>query len=122
MTMISASDAIQIISEIHQYSMLLVELRDATTLGILHSAGDKMTYFKFQGTLGQAERGKLAETIYSGKIREPVKPLALEEFLLEIEGRKARHIWLETGGAERKEHGFMSISELKAFFRGHTPR
>ncbi|MGA2971620.1 MAG: hypothetical protein ABSE39_03225 [Candidatus Bathyarchaeia archaeon] len=120
--MISANDAIQIISEIHQYSMLLVEFRDATTLGIVHSAGDKMTYFKFQGALGQGERDKLVETIYSGEIREPVKPLALEEFLREIEGRKAKHIWLETGGAERKEHGFMSISELKAFFRGHTPR
>lgn len=120
--MISASDAIQIISEIHQYSMLLVELRDATTLGIVRSAGDKMTYFKFQGTLGQGERGKLVETIYSGEIREPVKALPLEEFLREIEGRKAKHIWLETGGAERREHGFMSISELKAFFRGHSPR
>jgi hypothetical protein len=120
--MISTSDLLHIISEIHQYSMLLVELRDATTLGIVRSAGDKMTYFKFQGTLGQSERGKLAQTIYSGEIREPVKPLALEEFLREIEGRTPKHIWLETGGAERKEHGFMSISELKAFFRGHTAK
>jgi hypothetical protein len=118
--MISASDVLQIMSEIHQYSMLLVELRDATTLGILRSAGDGMTCFRLQGKLGRVERGKLVESIYSGEIPETVKSLAVEDFLREIEGKKAKHIWLETGGVERKEHGFMSISELKTFFRGHS--
>ena len=120
--MISASDVLQILSEIHQYSMLLLELREAMTLGISHSASDKMTYFKLQGRLNQAERGKLAEAVYSGVIPETVTPLAVEDFLGEIEGKKAKHIWLETGGKERREHGFMSISELKSFFRGHAPR
>ena len=120
--MISPSDLLHIISEIHQYSMLLVEFRDATTLGILHSDGDRMTYFRFQGKLDRGERNKLVEMIYSGAIPESVKSLALEEFLREIEGKKAKHIWLETGGAERREQGFMSISELIAFFRGHTAR
>ncbi len=122
MTMISTSDLLHIISEIHQYSMLLVELRDATTFGILHSAGDRMTYFMFQGKLGRGERDKLVEMIYSGAMPQSVKPLALEEFLRGIEGKKAKHIWLEAGGAERREHGFMSISELKAFLRGHMPQ
>ena len=81
MTMISTSDLLHIISEIHQYSMLLVELRDATTFGILHSAGDRMTYFMFQGKLGRGERDKLVEMIYSGAMPQSVKPLALEEFL-----------------------------------------
>ncbi len=122
MTMISASDVLQIISEIHQYSMLLVELKDAATLGISRSAGDRMTCFKLQGKLGQAERRKLTETVYSGGIPEFVKTLPVEEFVREIEGRKARHIWIETGGIESKEHAFMSISELKAFFRSHSRR
>ena len=62
------------------------------------------------------------EMIYSGAMPQSVKPLALEEFLRGIEGKKAKHIWLEAGGAERREHGFMSISELKAFLRGHMPQ
>jgi len=120
--MISANDVLQIISEIHQYSMLLVELKDATTLGILHSATDRMTYFKFTEKLRPTERRKVVERIYDGEMPESLKPLAVEEFLREIEGKKARHIWLETGGLERKEHGFLSISELKAFFRNHPRR
>lgn len=64
----------------------------------------------------------MADAFYSGKIPENVTPLAVEDFLREIEGKKAKHIWLETGGRARREHGFMSISELKAFFRGHTTR
>ncbi len=122
MTMISASDLLQILSEIHQYAILLVELREATTLGISHTAGDRMTYFKLQGGLSQADRSRLADAFYSGKTPENVTPLAVGDFLREIEGKKAKHIWLETGGRERKEHGFMSISELKTFFRGHTPQ
>ncbi len=120
--MISASDVLQIISEIHQYSMLLVELKDTVTLGILHSAADTMTYFKLEGKLGSTERGWLVEKIYAGKLPETVKPLTVDDFLREIEGRKAEHIWVETGGAERKEHGFMSISELKTFFRSRSRR
>jgi hypothetical protein len=122
LTMISASDVLQIISEIHQYTMLLLELRDATTLGISHSGGDRMTYFKLQGKLGHLERGRLAQAFYSGAVPEGVTALPVEDFLGEIEGRKAKHIWLETGGKEHKEHGFVSISELKAFFRSHAPR
>jgi hypothetical protein len=120
--MISASDVLQIMSEIHQYSMLLLELREATTLGISHSGGDRMTYFMLEGRLGHVERKKLARAFYSGEVPEGVTALGVEDFLGEIEGRKAKHIWLETGEKEHKEHGFASISELKAFFRGHAPR
>lgn len=120
--MISASDVLQIISEIHQYSMLLVELKDAATLGIMHSPQDRMTYFKLDEKLDLEERGKLVERIYAGEIPETVEPLTIENFLQEIEGRKAKHIWLETGGEDRKEHGFLSISELKTFFRNHSRR
>ena len=92
------------------------------TLGISHSAGDSMTYFKLQGGLGQADRSRLTDAFYTGNLPENVTLLAVGDFLTEIEGKKAKHIWLETGGREHREHGFMSISELKAFFRGHTPR
>lgn len=120
--MISPSDLLHIINEIHQYSMLLVELRDATTLGISRTASDRMVCFVCRGKLGRTERGKLMERAASGTMPGTVKALSLEQFLQEIEDKKAKHIWLETGGAEPREHGFMSISELKAFFRGHPPR
>jgi hypothetical protein len=47
----------------------------------------------------------------------PVLPLTVEQFLQEIEGKKARHIWLETVSPERNELAFLSISELKTFLR-----
>lgn len=120
--MISASDVLQVISEIHQYSILIIELKETATFGIVHSAGDKMTYFKLERKLEPDERRKLVEKIYSGSALETVHPLPVEEFLREIEGRKAKHIWLETVGRERAEHGFMSIAELKTFFRSHPRR
>lgn len=120
--MISANDVLQIIGEIHQYSMLLLELKDATTFGISHSSNDRLNYFRVEDRLGPAERGDLAQRIYAGEMPESLRPLSVEEFLREIEGKKPRHIWLETMGIERKELAFVSISELKAHFRTHSHR
>jgi hypothetical protein len=118
--MISASDVLQIINEIHQYSMLFIELKDATTIGILHFAGDHTSYFKLEQKLGPDERSTLTQAIYSGQTPDVVKTMTLEDFLSEIEGKKAKHIWLESGAGRPREHGFMSISELKAFFRNQS--
>ena len=120
--MISASDVLQIISEIHQFSMLLVEMKQPATFGILHSGNEKINYFKFEGRLEPHERRKLVQRISSGEIPESLHVLQVEQFLREIEGKRAKHIWLETGGTERKELVFLSISELKAFFRSHSRR
>jgi len=120
--MISASDVLHIISEMHQFSMLLLELKDATVIGISHDSNGKLNYFKCQGKLSSAERGNLTQQFYSGQTPESVRLLPLEEFITEIEGKKARHIWLESAGPERKELGFLSISELKAYFRTHPQR
>ena len=117
--MISASDVLQIISEIHQYSMLLIELKDDGTVGIVRSTADAMTCFRVDGSPKRADRGTLVQKIYAGEFPQIVKTLTVEEFLSEVEGKKARHIWLESGGNDRREHGFLSITELKTFFRGH---
>ena len=117
--MISASDVLQIISEIHQYSMLLIDLKDDGTVGIIRSTNDSMTCFRVEGSPKRADRGLLVQKIYAGEFPQIVKTLTVEEFLSEVEGKKARHIWLESGGKDRREHGFVSISELKTFFRGH---
>jgi hypothetical protein len=115
--MISANDVLQTISEIHQYSMLLLELKNATTVGILHSGRDATSYFLLEGSLKPSERGALVRRIYDGDLPQTLKALTVEELIREVEGQKAKHIWLETVGRERKEHGFLSISELKAFLR-----
>jgi hypothetical protein len=115
--MISANDVLQVISEIHQYSLLLLELKESGTFGILHSPKDKVNYFKLKGRLGRWERVDLVQEIYGGKVPESLLSLPVEEFLREIEGKKTRHIWLETVEPERRELAFLSISELKAFLR-----
>jgi hypothetical protein len=97
--------------------MLLLEFKDATTLGIWHYPKDRVSYFKLQGKLGRRERADLAQKIYDGKTPQTLRPLPVDEFLREIEGKKARHIWLETVEPERKELAFLSISELKTFLK-----
>ncbi len=59
--MISASDVLQILSEIHQYSIVLIELRDATTIGISHSADGKANYFAVKRALGTSERDQIGQ-------------------------------------------------------------
>jgi len=119
--MISASDVLQAISEIHQYSMLLIELKDSTTVGILHSGGDSMSYFKLERGLKHSERVALVRGVGEDNL-PALKALSVEELIREVEGRKARHIWLEAVGREKREHGFLSISELKLFLRNNPGR
>jgi hypothetical protein len=120
--MISAGDILHILSEIHQYSLLLIELKDATTLGISHLAEGKLACFVINKPLKTLERTKVVKEIYEGKASPAVKPLPMEEFLNLIEGSRVRHIWLEAGDAERSELGFLSIAELKTHFRTHSKR
>jgi len=120
--MISASDVLQIISEIHQYSMLLIELRGKGTVGIIRSTNETMTCFRIDGNPKRAEREELAQKICNGNVAQAVKTLTIEEFLQEVEGQRAKHIWLESTSKDRREHGFLSISELKTFFRTHPHR
>ena len=120
--MISASDVLQILSEIHQFSVILIELREATTIGISHLPESKLNCFSLDKTLRMGERIQLVNDLYAGKTSNSAASLTMEQFLKAIEGKKPRHIWLETGGTERKELGFMSITELKAHFRIHSRR
>lgn len=116
--MISASDILHVINEIHQYSMVLFELKELTTFGILSLPRGKINYFKLEGILGRRERLELVKRIYGGEMPEPLHPLPVEQFMREIENKKTRHIWLDTFGPERRELAFLTISELKTFLRG----
>jgi hypothetical protein len=122
LTMISANDALQLISEVHQYSMLLLELKDATTLGIWHYPKDRASYFRSHSKLGRKERAELVQTISARKMSEQLVPLSVDEFLQGVEGKKARHIWLETLEPERRELAFLSIAELKTFLKSARNR
>jgi len=94
-----------------------LELKDSTTLGILHSPREKLNYFKLERKLGRHGRVHLVQKIYDNEVPESTLSLSVEEFLQEIEGKKTRHIWLETVEPERKELAFLSISELKNFLK-----
>jgi hypothetical protein len=120
--MISANDVLQAISEIHQYSMLLIELKSATTVVIRHSADGTMSYFKVSGSLKSSERAALAREMPGEKQSIALKHLSIGELISELDGQKAHHIWLEAIGRDRKEHAFLSIAELKAFLRMNPHR
>jgi len=120
--MISANDVLHIISEMHQFTTLLLELKDTTVIGIAQHPSGKLSYFKCSSTLTAPERSLLAKQICDGEMPGNAHPLAVEDLLTEIEGKRARHIWLESVGRKRTELGFLSISELKAYFRSHPQR
>jgi len=119
--MISANDVLQAISEIHQYSMLLIELKNSTTVVIRHSGDGTMSYFKIAGTLKPSERAALARSMPKEESML-LKSLSIGELIDELDGQKAHHIWLEAMGVDRKEHAFLSISELKTFLRTNPHR
>ena len=59
----------------------------------------------------------MVEKIYDNQVPESVLSLSVDQFLREVEGKKTRHIWLETVEPERKELAFLSISELQNFLK-----
>lgn len=117
--MISASDVLQILSELHQYSMILIELRDATTLGIAHSPEGRLNCFIYEGALDAKDRAKLVKEVSDGRTSRLLRLLPVEQFLSTIEGKRTKHIWLEM---DHKELAFVSIAELKAHLRTYSKR
>jgi len=115
--MISANDVLQAISEIHQYSTLLIELKNSNTVVIRHSADGKMSYFKIRGNLKPSERAALARIRPESNEFMGLKSLTIGELFDELDGQRAHHIWLEAMGHEKREHAFLSIAELKTFLR-----
>jgi hypothetical protein len=115
--MISANDVLQAISEIHQYSMLLIELKNSTTVVIRHSLDGTMGYYKLAGSFKPSERHSLAKKMPKDNQLPNLRHITIEELISAVDGQTANHIWLEARGADRREHGFLSIAELKAFLR-----
>ena len=120
--MITANDMLQAISEIHQYSMLLIELKNSTTVVIRHAVDGTMSYFKVEGSLKPGERHALARRTPKENQLANLRHLTIEELIGEVDGQTANHIWLEAMGADRREHVFLSFAELKSFLRTNPQR
>jgi len=102
--------------------MLLIELKNSTTVVIRHSVDGTTSYFKVDGSLKPTERHELARRMPKADQSVNLKHLTIEQLIDEVDGQTAKHIWLEAMGADRKEHGFLSIAELKAFLRVNPSR
>jgi len=92
-------------------------LKEAVTFGISHSTDGKLSYFRIEKTLTAAERIGLVGALSSGRAPDGLYMLGVEEFIQQIEGRRAKHIWLEMKGERRGERAFASLSELKNFLQ-----
>lgn len=89
-------------------------------MGISHAGNGKVSYFRLEGRLGRVDRRNLVQNISGGETPCKLHFLSVDQFLQEIEGKKIRHIWLETLDKQRKELAFASIAELKAHFQSQS--
>lgn len=118
--MISDADLIDIINEVHQYSMIILELREKEVYGIYRTAEGRTNYFRVRAPLdAHPTRRELVETIYSGKPMQFVESISLDQLLSGLGGKRTRHIWLERYGREPSEMAFVSIRELRHYLKGH---
>jgi hypothetical protein len=118
--MISEAEILLIVNEVHQYDVVLIELRDGTVFGIAKGSGSKPTYFR---TRRQArtteERRALLETVTGSHERGNVDVVTLETMLNGLRGMKTRHVWLERRTEPRYEMAFLNLKELAVFLRRH---
>ena len=75
-----------------------------------------------EGSLKPTERHALAREMPRDAQLGNLKHLTIEQLIGEVDGQTAKHIWLEAVGRDRREHGFLSIAELKAFLRSNPER
>jgi hypothetical protein len=116
--MIAENDLIDVINEIHQYSMILFETPNKSLYGIFRNSTNKATYLHIPaGEAVKLSRPDLVKRIVSSTLPKGARQIGLDEFLSGLSEKKTRHIWLEQMGGSRGEMGFISIRELKAFLR-----
>jgi hypothetical protein len=118
--MISQADLLEVISEMHQYSAVLIELRDRNVYAIFVVSRSHPSFFRFHARHWTSKiRRQIVDSIYSGKVPETAETISLDDFLSSLSGRKARHIWLEKQDRGSAELGFLSMSELKNYLKAH---
>jgi hypothetical protein len=116
--MISEAEILHIISEVHQYDIVLVELRDGTAFGILKGTHGKPRYFQIKTTAHTPqERRAMIDLLVSSGSEHFVDDITLETLLNGLRGMKPRRVWLERRDDPAHEMAFLSLRELEAYLR-----
>ena len=116
--MISETEILHIINEIHQYDAILVELKDGTVFGILKGTEAVPEYFRTRGVPKTArDRRVLLEAAESARPDVHVDSITLETLLNGLRGMKTRHVWLERRTPPSHEMAFLNLRELGTFLR-----
>ncbi len=116
--MISEAEILHIVSEVHQYDLVLVELRDGTAFGILKNTHGKPRYFR-TGEAAHTLKGRRAilHAAVSANSEHRVDEITLETLLNGLRGMRSRRIWLERRNDQSHEMAFLSLKELETFLR-----
>ena len=116
--MISEAEILHIINEIHQYDVILVELRDETVFGIVKGTKSVPEYFRTRAAARTIEdRKTLLEALAESRAEAHVDRVTLETLLNGLRGMKTRHVWLERRTKPRREMAFLNLRELASFLR-----
>lgn len=116
--MISEAEILHIINEIHQYDVILIELKDRTVFGIGKGIESAPIYFRTTTAARTAEeRRVLSDDIAGSGHGGHVDPVTLETLLNGLRGMKTRHVWLEMRTDPRHEIAFLNLKELETFLR-----
>ncbi len=118
--MISEAEILHIVSEIHQYDVVLVELKDGTIFGIAKDAESEPAYFRTRGPARTTEdRRMMLEAAKASRTEGHVDSVTLDTLLNGLRGMRTRHVWLEKRTEPRREMVFLSLRELQEFLRKH---
>jgi len=118
--MISEAEILHIVNEIHQYDLVLIELKDGTLFGIAKGADAIPTYFRTRELARTPEdRRALLQTVVAPQGEGQVDSVTLDTLLNGLRGMKTRHVWLERRTEPRHEMAFLNLKELQTFLRKH---
>jgi len=118
--MISEAEILQVVNEIHQYDLILMELKDGTIFGIAKGMDSLPTYFRTRRAARTAdERRAFLESVVTSGGGGHVDSVTLDTLLNGLRGMRARHVWLERRTEPRHEMAFLNLKELEVFLRRH---
>jgi len=116
--MISEAEILHIISEIHQYDLVLLELRDGTAFGILKGTHGRPRYLRTSvAARTPKERRAILLGAASPNSEGHVDEITLDVLLNGLKGMRPRRIWLERRNDPSHEMAFLSLKELDTFLR-----
>ncbi|WP_455285263.1 hypothetical protein [[Eubacterium] cellulosolvens] len=118
--MISEAEILHIINEIHQYDVILMELKDGTIFGIAKGTQSTPEYFRTRAPARTTnDRRALLDALAASRPEPQVDQITLDTLLNGLRGMKTRHVWLERRTEPRHEMAFLNLKELASFLRRH---